>query len=156
MYNDWKVIYYDPLSVNYKVCVIHVLMSSCHLHFQFCAALRYFATGANYLLIADCHGISKSTVCRAVKDVSEYFRRHISEYVKWPDTELEKTRNAVPFLKETKMPRCFGLVDGTHVAIGCPRGLTEDENQYFCYKGYYSINTMVCTLTFTIFKLFLF
>ena len=102
--------------------------------------------GANYTLIGECHGISKSTVCRAMRDISEYFRLHITEYVKWPDSEVEKNRNAVAFLKDGKKPRCFGLIDGTHVPIGCLRGLTEDDNQYFYYKGYYSINAMVCTL----------
>ena len=110
--------------------------------FQFCIALRYFATGAYYTPIGDCHGVSKSTVTLAVKKVSDYFHDHLSQYVEWPDSTTEENNNSVVF-KEKKKPGCFGLVDGTHVPILCPRGITTDENQYYCYKGYYSINTMV-------------
>lgn len=107
-------------------------------------ALRYFGTGASYLTIADCHGVSKSVVCKAVQSVSDYFHNHIENYVRWPDSKTEKTIKALPFFLKTRKPRCFGLVDGTHIPIGCPKGLVVDENQYFCYKGYYSINAMVC------------
>lgn len=115
----------------------------CVISLQMCVALRYFATGANYLDIADAHGVSKSSVCRAVRDVSEFFRFNLKEFVHWPDTEMEKLCKAVPFYTKTKKPRCFGLIDGTHVPIACPRGIVNDENQFYCYKGYYSINTMV-------------
>ena len=95
------------------------------------------------MAIGDCHGVSKAIVCRSVQQVSNYFREHISEYVQWPDRESDKNGKAMPLFQETKKPKCFGLIDGTHIPIACPRGLTSDENQYFCYKGYYSINTMV-------------
>ena len=98
-------------------------------------------------MIGDCHGVSKTTVCRSVKAVSEYFRRNLSEYVHWPDSPTEKNNKAVVFFRERKQkPGVFGLIDGTHVPISCPPGLLKDENQYYCYKGYYSINTMVSTL----------
>ena len=112
--------------------------------FQFCVALRYFATGADYLAIGDCHGVSKPTVCRAVRDVSNFFHKNLTDYVHWPDHVTEKTNKSVVFYRERKQkPGCFGLIDGTHVPICCPRGMGVDENQYYCYKGYYSINTMV-------------
>ena len=63
--------------------------------------------------------------------------------MKWLDTETEKNINAKPWYTKTKKPKLFGLIDGTHVPIACPRGVTQDENQYYCYKGYYSINAMV-------------
>ena len=106
-------------------------------------ALRYFATGSMYLTIADCHGVSKTTVCRAVQDVSDFFHDHLSDYVHWPDSLTEKQNKAFQFYREKRKPFCFGLVDGTHIPISCPQGLTQDENQFYCYKGYYSINAMV-------------
>ena len=130
----------------YKINIIHP-----YFILQVCVALRYFATGANYLLIADCHGVSKSSVTRAVKAISEYFREHMLEYVQWPRTEMEKHCMSLPFFNKTKKPRCFGLVDGTHIAIHCPKGIHQDENQYYCYKGYYSINAMVCIFLFFIY-----
>ena len=111
-----------------------------------CVALRYFATGANYSLIADAHGVSRSSVTRAVQRLSNYFHRNLPQYVHWPDSTTDKTNKAVLFFREKKKPGVFGLVDGTHIAITCPRGVTNDENQYFCYKGYYSINTMVSSI----------
>ena len=104
------------------------------------------ATGANYGAIADCHGVSRSSVTRAVKKVSNYFHDHLQQYVIWPNSTTEKNNNAVTFFHYKKKPGCFGLVDGTHVPIQCPRGVTTDENQYYCYKGYYSINAMVSKL----------
>lgn len=87
-------------------------------------------------------------VCKAVQHVSDFFHDHLDNYVHWPDTKTEKTIKALPFYKKTKKPRCFGLVDGTHIPIGCPQGLVLDEHQYYCYKGYYSINTMVSSILF--------
>ena len=113
-----------------------------------CIAIRYFATGANYTCIADVHGVSKSSVTRAVKALREYFRQHLTEYVEWPKTNLDKQCKSAAFYRKTKKPQCFGLVDGTHIPISCPRGLGKDENQYFCYKGYYSINAMVGSLSY--------
>ena len=108
---------------------------------QFCIALRYFATGSKYIDIADVHGVSRSTVCRAVKSVSDFFHHNLSRYVCWPDKTSEKANIAYKWYKKTKKPKVFGLVDGTHIPLACPRGFTRDE--YYCYKGYYSINAMV-------------
>jgi len=82
-----------------------------------------------------------------VKQVSDYFHHHLTDYVHWPHTVTEKNNKAMPFYQETKKPKCFGMVDGTHIAISCPQGIDQDENQYYCYKGYYSINTMVSTVS---------
>ena len=96
------------------------------------------------MAIGDCHGVSKPTVCRAVKKVSDFFHDNLGDYVHWPDMATEKNNLSVVFYRERRQkPGCFGLIDGTHVPIACPRGLEIDENQYYCYKGYYSINTMV-------------
>ena len=108
-------------------------------------AIRYFATGASYTVIGDVHGVSKTSVHRAVKAISEYFRQHLQEYVEWPKTDVDRLCKSMAFYKKGKKPQCFGLVDGTHIPISCPRGINNDENQYYCYKGYYSINAMVCS-----------
>ena len=82
------------------------------IFFQFCIALRYFATGASYATIGDCHGVSKTTVHRCVKAVSEYFRRNLTDYVSWPDRLTEKNNKAYIFYCERKQkPGCFGLID---------------------------------------------
>lgn len=125
------------------MCVLNKI--SFYFQTQFCIALRYFATGSNYMDIADVHGVSRSTVCRAVKSVSDFFHRNLSRYVKWPDKTTDKANIAYKWYRKTRKPKVFGLVDGTHIPIACPRGFTRDENQYFCYKGYYSINAMVST-----------
>ena len=62
--------FHNPLAIfSYSFC------------FQFCLAVRYFATGSIYMVIADTQGVTKPTVCQAVKAVSNYLyyiaRHHI-------------------------------------------------------------------------------
>lgn len=114
--------------------------------FQFCLALRYFATGGLYSIIGDTQHVSKSLVGRAVKDVSDFFYAHQADYIRWPESLPEKIDNAAKFLKHknTGTPHIIGIVDGTHIAIKTP---DTNESCYVNRKGYHSINTTVSNLS---------
>ena len=121
--------------------------------FQFCLALRYFATGGNYSLIGDSQHVSKALVSRCVRDVSQFFYRTQRKYIKWPASFEEKTECATYFFKARrrtdenqvrppmqKTPNIIGMVDGTHVAIKCPK---QNEACYVNRNSYHSINVTV-------------
>ena len=109
-----------------------------------CLALRYFATGSNYSLVADYQGVSIATVSRAVKNVSDYFYENSYQFIHWPETNIEKEELAANFNHDYGKPRVLGLVDGSHIAIRKP---VENEAAYVNRKGFHSINAMVMTLT---------
>ena len=110
--------------------------------FQFCLALRYFATGGQYSLCGDTQHVSTSLVGRAVRDVSDYFYNHQKQYIRWPATLAEKITNAHRFYnhKKGKKPQIIGIVDGTHIAIKKPQ---KNESTYVNRKSYHSINATV-------------
>ena len=46
---------------------------------QVCLALRYFATGSTFSVIAETQQVSEATVSRVVEDVSRFFYDNASE-----------------------------------------------------------------------------
>ena len=116
------------------------------LFFQFALALRYFATGGLLTLCGDTQHVSIALVSRAVKDVSDYFFEHASEYIRFPETMAEKIDNASDFFrqKEQHTPKIIGCVDGTHIPLVRPK---QNESCYVNRKGYHSINTTVSQIT---------
>lgn len=108
---------------------------------QMCLALRYFATGANYSVIGDFQGVSKSTVCNCVREVSSYFMDHVNDYVIFPRTLQQREDKANEFaeLYDDK-PFVMGCIDGTHIAIIRP---VEEEPTFINRKNYASLNVMV-------------
>lgn len=107
---------------------------------QFCAAVRYFATGAFYSAIGDTQGVHKSSVCRAVIDVSDFLYANSEEFIRFPYRE-EFPLYAQDFAAMYGFPCIVGCVDGTHVAIQAP--YTEADKPYVNRKGYHSINVQV-------------
>ena len=64
------------------VCVHVGYLTTCI--FQVCLALRFFASGSMYTDIGDAHGVHKSTVCRTVRDISDYLTAVHERYIRWP------------------------------------------------------------------------
>ena len=62
---------------------------------QVLIALRYFATGSKYLVVADTLNVSKSSVCRCVWNVALALARLSSQVIKFPNatTRLEIKRS---------------------------------------------------------------
>lgn len=122
----------------YQNCHIIIFFSL----FQFCLALRYYATGSFFSAIGDTQGVHKSTVSHAVSDVTNFLVNTCHLYIKFPRRE-DFAFCAQDFAALHGFPCVIGCVDGTHIAIQSP---VEDERTFVNRKGYHSINVMVSTL----------
>ena len=108
--------------------------------FQFCLALRYLATGANYSTICQTQGVSLATVTRCLYDVLDFFSDKEHLYIKFPDTRMDMFLASEEWNGVIKRPGCIGAIDGTHIAIRRPY---YNEPAYLNRKGYHSLNAMV-------------
>ena len=109
-----------------------------------CLALRYLATGANYSVIGDTQGVHKSTVCRAVHEVVDFFCANQASFIKWPANFSKRCRISGDFYKlYGKVPGVLGCIDGTHISIIEPKG---NQRGFLNRKGYHSLNVMVVTM----------
>ena len=108
---------------------------------QILVALRFFASGSFLQLIGDTVGLPKSSVSRAVKDVSLALAQKQNEFISWPSpAELQEVKRG--FYDKGGFPGVIGCVDGTHVRIQAP---TANENDFVNRKGFHSINVQaVC------------
>lgn len=121
-----------------------------YLCFQFCAALRYLATGANYSTIADYQGISKATLSRAVHEVIRFLWSLTYEYIIWPYFPNQLGDKAREFYESTGKPCTVGCIDGTHIAI--KKTPLEEEGEYINRKLYHSLNVMVMKILSSFYK----
>lgn len=102
-------------------------------------ALRYYATGSFYSALGDTQGIHKSTLCRAVGDVTNFLYDIAPRYIKFPTVE-EHALYAQDFAALYGFPCVIGVLDGTHVAIQSPTGY---DRPFVNRKGYHSMNVLV-------------
>ena len=92
-------------------------------------------------MVGDFQGVTKSTVCRAVREVTEFLYAHQQEFIEWPQTWQEKQNKARDFFhKFGGKPFVLGCVNGTHIALIAP---TVNESVYVNRKQYHSLNVMV-------------
>lgn len=106
---------------------------------QLLVALHFIGNGAQYHGIGDMHGISKSTVCRCVRRVSEAIvDRLMGKHVKWPENNVNSI--ALEFKSFANFPHVAGVVDGSLIPMDAP---SENEPSYVDRKGNHSINAMV-------------
>lgn len=104
-------------------------------------ALRYLATGCNFKVIGDAHGVDKATVSRTLKRFVSAVNTHIlPKVVKWPDNKDEVYNLVSLFREKGGMPAVFGCIDGTHVKLIAP---SIDEPNYVNRHGDHSINCML-------------
>ena len=108
---------------------------------QILVALRFFASGSFLQLIDDTVGLLKSSVSRAVKDISLALAQKQNEFILWPSpAELREVNRG--FYDKGGFPGVIGCVNGTHVRIQAP---TANENDFVNRKGFHSINVQaVC------------
>lgn len=110
---------------------------------QCLVALRYLATGCNFSVIADAHGIHKSTVCRAVHKVVKAVNKNMfRKIIKWPSKkeDLSSIARGFRYVQGGGIPAVFGCVDGTYVTIKSPK---INEEQYINRHGDHSLNVMI-------------
>ncbi|XP_053378145.1 putative nuclease HARBI1 [Mercenaria mercenaria] len=109
--------------------------------------LQFFASGAHYLVIGDIHGVSKSSVSRAVRRTTAAICSLRDRYIKFPRNDAARAIHK-EFYNIARFPKVIGVIDGTQIKIKGPK---ENETDFVNRKGYHSINVqMVCDARFRI------
>ena len=109
---------------------------------QVLIALRFYASGNFLQVIGDTVGVDKSTVSRAVHDVSQLLSAKQNMFIKWPTTAAVINENKNGFYWRRWFPGIIGCIDGTQIRIIAPR---NNESDFVNRKGFHSINVQgVC------------
>ncbi|XP_052285788.1 putative nuclease HARBI1 [Dreissena polymorpha] len=110
------------------------------------AALHFLATGPHHIVTAGLHGISRSSVSRAVKQFTDSVCLHLNDFVFFPNIENVQRTVQKQFYNIAGFPQVVGVVDGTHIRIQAP---SANEDDYVNRKGFHSLNVqMICDATF--------
>lgn len=81
-------------------------------------ALRFFAVGAFYQVIADIFGVGKSTVEKTVCEVAFLISTILRDrFVVMPETQRDLLNAKIGFMRLSGFPICIAAVDGTHILI---------------------------------------
>jgi len=107
---------------------------------QVLIALRFFACGSFYEVIADGLAVTKSTVGHVMHSVASALAGLIHQFVRFPDNEEEITQTKRKFFSIARMPNTIGVIDCTHIHIQAPR---EREWEFVNRKGRHSINVQL-------------
>lgn len=80
-------------------------------------ALRYYATAAFFLEMADFMGVSKSSAHRIVHRVTDLLTLYSEQWIKMPtnEEEMRETERGNYFI--SRFPKVIGMIDGTHIKI---------------------------------------
>ena len=95
--------------------------------------------------------MDKSTVSRAITDVSRALAAKQPRFIKWPLTLDECLKIKNEFYIRGGFPGVVGCVDGTHVRLQAP---TQNENNYVNRKGFHSIWMYKLSATMKVSRLF--
>lgn len=105
--------------------------------------LRFYATGCMLLTTGDFTGVSKTSACIIVTQVTEAIASLRPRFVKLPEGEMECQRIKEEFYSIARFPKVIGTIDCTHVRIISPGG--DQAERYRNRKGYFSWNVQtVC------------
>lgn len=85
---------------------------------------------------SDVHRISRPSVSRVIKDVTDCLVRQSPQFIKMP-TQQESVHVNKGFHDIFGFPNVIGAVNGTHIRIKSP---STDEHLYVNRKNYHSIN----------------
>lgn len=93
-----------------------------YLHcISYLLTLRFYALGTMLLSVADFVGVSKTSACRIVRDISFAIAKLYNKYIfMHTDTEQE-------FYNIARFPRVLGAIDGTHIRIQSPCAQIGEE-----------------------------
>ena len=109
---------------------------------QLLIALRFYASGNFLQVIGDTVGVDKSTVSRAVHDVSQLLSAKQSMFIKWPTTAAVINENKNGFYRRRRFPGIIGCIDRTQIRIIAP---SKNESDFVNRKDFHSINVQgVC------------
>lgn len=101
---------------------------------QLLIALRFYAKGGFHSETCDLHGVSRSSVSRIVKRVSDAIINNLWNKIEFPD-ELITVKEG--FHAIANFPNVVGAIDGTLIPIIAP---PVDEHTYVCRKGFHALN----------------
>lgn len=79
---------------------------------QVLIALRFYATGAFQIVLADLFGVSQKSVSRIILNVSIAIASLAAEEIKFPETREEMLAMNHAFFKIASMPSVIGVIDG--------------------------------------------
>ncbi|XP_061186817.1 putative nuclease HARBI1 [Saccostrea echinata] len=116
---------------------------------QLFVGLRFSATGAYHKLTGDSMNVSKSTVGKCCRSVTNAILR-VRQQFSFPRDELamKSRKTKQEFIKIAGIPNTFlGCVDDTFIRSMAP---TENEPEFVNRKGFHSLNVqgMVCETNF--------
>lgn len=104
---------------------------------QLLLTLRFLASNSHFGVLADAHGIDKSTVSRAVHRVVDAITDLLGDTIKFPD---DVDGLPLSFFRKAGFPSVSAALDGTHIPIQAP---VENEVQFVNRHHTHSINAMV-------------
>ena len=102
---------------------------------QILVFLWYIANQDSMREISKLFGISKSTVFRCIRRVSDALCDLKSKLIKWPDIETQQNISE-DIENQCKIPNVIGFIDGTHIRLSCS---PNNDNSYINRKGYPSV-----------------
>ena len=105
--------------------------------------LYYLKDTGSLLMTANAFGVAICTVSTVVIEVSTVISKVLGpNYLHLPADMDEMRLKVSEFESKFGMVQAFGCVDGAHIPILRP---VKDPQDYFCYKGFYSLNVQaVC------------
>lgn len=80
-------------------------------------ALRFYAVGCFIEPLADMFGVSKSSACDIVTEVSFLIASKRNDFVRMSDEEIDVLKNKALFQRIGGFPLAIAAVDGTHIRI---------------------------------------
>ncbi|ERL88142.1 hypothetical protein D910_05530 [Dendroctonus ponderosae] len=106
-------------------------------------ALRFYATGSMLITAGDFTGVSKTSSCNIVTQVTDAIARLRPIYVRFPETHAAILSTQETFYGIARFSYVVGAIDCTHVRIQSPGG--NEAERYRNRKGYFSRNVQaVC------------
>lgn len=105
--------------------------------------LLFMGTSHTVMHLANLFGVSESTVSKIVHHIVDIlFTNHRETFIAWP-TGDDAQKVMQDFEAKKGMKGVIGCIDGTHIAIACPKEGPED---YINRKGFHSLNLQAtCT-----------
>ena len=105
------------------------------LFYRICIALYKLASCAEYRVVAETFGVSKTTVHRCLYLFCNALTERKADYIKWY-TAPEAKEMALFIEGNSSYPQAIGAIDGTHIAITPP---AEGHADFINRKMYASI-----------------
>eukprot|EP00794_Sanderia_malayensis_P020819 gene20819-biopygen15353 len=105
--------------------------------------LYYLKDTGSLIMTANLFGIAVSTVSCVIVQVCKAIGTVLGpKYLKLPEDQNEMRQKVSEFETKFGMVQAFGCIDETQIPIKRP---VQNPQDYFCYKGYYSLNVQgVC------------